>query len=153
MISSSEKHLEKVTHAHIVGLKNKLKAVQKDMMICQIASKVIQNPDKLTNKNTIREEKHVLFTLKDVFSFAEHQGKATYGLRYKLTMAWNVIKDVLSKAAATIVVDANFLNSRIDWYVPHYAPNMEQQARNSTQISSKFPIQLRYSERTVFLTM
>ena len=38
--------------------------------------------------------------LKDVFGFAEHQEKATYGLGYKLTLTSNKDDAVLDRTAA-----------------------------------------------------
>ena len=54
---------------------------------------------------------------KDVFGFAEHQEKATYGLRYKLTLTRNNYDAVIDKAGA--IDDARIRIDHIHWYVPH----------------------------------
>ena len=46
-----------------------------------------------------KNEKYLIRTkLKDVFGFAEHQEKATYGLGYKLTLTGNKDEAVIDKA-------------------------------------------------------
>ena len=72
--------------------------------------------------------------LKDVFGFAEHQEKATYGLGYKL-----------------IVTIADIKIDNIRWYVPNYTPSIPQQSILSEQILSKTPTKLRYIEQSVFM--
>ena len=62
--------------------------------------------------------------MKDIFGFAEHQEKGTYGLGYKLTMTRNTDNAVLNKTAATINGKVK-INSP-DWYVPHYSPYLEE---------------------------
>ena len=63
---------------------------------------------------------------KDVFDFAEHEEKTTYGLGSELTITKNVDNSVLNRANATIVGKIN-ANS-IEWYVPHYTPSIPHQA-------------------------
>ena len=41
--------------------------------------------------------------LKDIFGFAEHQEKATYGLGYKVTLTRNSDYTVLNKTNATAI--------------------------------------------------
>ena len=60
--------------------------------------------------------------LKDIFGFAEHQDKGTYGLGYKLTLTGNSDNAVLNKANATNI--AKIIS--IDWYVPNYTPSLSQ---------------------------
>ena len=87
--------------------------------------------------------------LKDVFSFAECQEKATYGLGYKLTLTRNKDDAVIDKANA--IADARIRIDHIHWYVPHCTPSIQQQSTLSKQILSKTPTELRYVERSVFM--
>ena len=64
--------------------------------------------------------------LKDVFGFAEHQEKATYGLSYKITSTMNINAAALNKGAGS--TDAKIVIDEIHWYVPHYTPSIPQQA-------------------------
>ena len=54
----------------------------------------------LTNNKNIKGKYHVRIYLKDIFGFAEHQEKATYGLGYKLALTRNSDNVVLNKANA-----------------------------------------------------
>ena len=87
--------------------------------------------------------------LKNVFGFAECQEKATYGLRYELTLTR--IKDdaVINKAGG--ISDARIRIDHIHWYVPYYTPSIQQQSLLSNQIFEKMPKELRYVERSVFM--
>ena len=53
--------------------------------------------------------------LKDVFGFAEHQEKATYGLGYKLSLTRKKDDAVIDKANAT--ADARIRIDYIHWLV------------------------------------
>ena len=101
-----------------------------------------------TNKN-VNGKFHLRIMLKDVFGFAEHQEKATYGLGYKLTLTRNKDEAVIDKVAG--IADARIKIGHIHWYVPHYIPSMSQQAVMSKQILNKTPTELRYAERSVFM--
>ena len=57
--------------------------------------------DRLINNKNIKGKYQIGIYLKDLFRFAEHQEKGTYGLGYKLTLTGNTGKAVLNKAAAT----------------------------------------------------
>ena len=87
--------------------------------------------------------------LKDVFGFAEHQEKATYGLGYKLTLTRNKDDAVIDKANA--IADTRIKIDHIRWYVPHYIPSIQKQTTLSKLILSKSPTELRYVERSVFM--
>ena len=87
--------------------------------------------------------------LKDVFGFAEHQEKATYGLGCKLTLTRNKDGAVIDKAGG--IADARIRIDHIHWYVPHYTPSIQQQSTLSKQFLSKTPTELRYVERSVFM--
>ena len=51
----------------------------------------------LTNNKNQRGKYHVKIMLKDIFGFAEHQEKGTYGLGYKLTLTRNSDNSFLDK--------------------------------------------------------
>ena len=80
--TSSEKHLENISHAHLVSLMYKLITSSKDSDDLSIGSDRSRNRkrDELTNSKNIKSKYHLRNMLKDFFGFAECQGKATYGL-------------------------------------------------------------------------
>ena len=59
--------------------------------------------------------------LKDIFGFAEHQEKATFGLGYILTLTTNTDNSVLNKDNTTNIGRTK-INS-IEWHVLHYTPS------------------------------
>ena len=99
----------------------------------------------LTNKKSQKSVYHTRFYLKDIFGFAEHQEKATYGLGYELTLTRNSDNAVLNKDNSTNIGKIKI--NAIERYVPHYSPSTPQQAILSQQISSKLPTELQYVER------
>ena len=105
--------------------------------------------NKLSNNKNIKGEHHIRIYLKDFFGFAEHQEKGTYGLGYKLTLSRNTDNAVLNKAAATnngkVKIDS------LDWYVPHYTPNLEEYNKLMLRIKKNTPTLLHYPERSVFM--
>ena len=88
-------------------------------------------------------------TLKDVFGYAEHQEKTTYGLGYKLTLTRNKDDAVIDKANG--IADARIRIDHIHLYVSHYTPSIQQQSTLSKQILSKTLTELKYVERSVFM--
>ena len=151
LTTSSGKHLEDVSHAHIVSLMYKLITTAKgcdDLSIGFDRSRDNKRNELTINKN-IRGKYHVRIYLKDVFGFAEHQEKATYGLGYKLTLTRNSNTAVLNKDKATILGKVEI--NAIEWYVPHYTASMSQQTVLSNQIVNKIPTELKYIERSVFM--
>ena len=151
LATSSEKHLEDVSHAHIVRLMYKLITTAKgcDDLSIGFDRDRTRRRNELTNNKNIKGKYHVRIYLKDVFGFAEHQEKATYGLGYKLTITRNSDNSVLNKADATILGKVKI--NAIEWYVPHYTASMSQQAVVSNQIVNKIPTELQYIERSVFM--
>ena len=87
--------------------------------------------------------------LKVIFCFALLQKKCTYGLGYKLTLTRKGDTAVLNKDTATI--NAKIKINSIDWYVPHFTPNLPQQNILMKEIVNKIPTELRYVERSVLL--
>ena len=151
LTTSSGKHLEEVGHAHIVSLIYKIITTTKgcDDLSIGFHRHRTRRRNELTNNKIVKGKYHVRIYLKDVFGFAEHQEKATYGLGYKLTLTRNNDKAVLNKANAT--PDGKVIINAIEWYVPHYTASMSQQTVLSNQILNKTPTELQYIERSVFM--
>ena len=151
LTTSSGKHLEDISHAHLVSLMYKLITSSKDSKDLSIGFDYSRNRrrDELALNKNIKGKYHVKIMLKDVFGYAEHQEKATYGLGYKLTLTRNKDDAVIDKANG--IADARIKIDHIHWYVPHYTPSIQQQSNLSKQILSKTPTELRYVERSVFM--
>ena len=86
--TSSGKHLEDVSHAHIVSLMNKLitSAKDSDGLSLGFYGNRAGRRDELAIHKNVKGKYHPQIMLEDVFGFAEHQQKVTYGLGYKLTL-------------------------------------------------------------------
>ena len=147
----SGKHLEEISHAHIVSLMYKLLTLSKDSVDLSIGFDRSRDKRKreLSNNKTIKGKYHIRIYLKDIFGFAEHQENGTYGLGYKLTLTRNTDNAVLNK-------DNAFANGRVkinnlEWYVPHYSPNLEEHNKLMIQIKKNTPTLLHYPERSVFM--
>ena len=129
LTTCSGKHLEDFSYAHIVSLKFKLITSAKDTDDLSIGFD--RNRDRrqreLTNNKNQKGRNHIRVMLRDVFGFAEHQEKASYGLAYKLTITRNSDNSVLNKDIATNIGKIE-INS-VEWYVPHYVPSVSQQAK------------------------
>ena len=151
LTTSSGKHLEGISHAHLVSLMYKLKTSSKDSNDLSTGFDQSRNRrrDELALNKNVKGKYHVKIMLKDVFGFAEHQEKATYGLGYKLTLTRNEDDAVIDKAGG--IADARIRIDHIHWYVPHYTPSIQQQSTSSKQVLSKTPTELRYVERSVFM--
>ena len=146
---SSGKHLEDISHAHLVSLMYKLITSSKnidDLSIGFDRSRA-RRQDEMTDNKRVKGKFHVRIMLNDIFGFAEHQEKITYGLGYKLTLTRNKNEAVIEKVAG--IADARIKINHILWFVPHYIPSMQQQAIMSKQILNKTPTELRYVERSV----
>ena len=150
LTTSSGKHLEDISHAHLVSLMYKLITSSKDSNDLSVGFDNNRNRrrDELALNKNIKGKYHLKILLKDIFGFAEHQEKATYGLGYKLTLTRNKDDAVVDKADG--IADARIRIDHIHWYVPHYTPSIQQQSTLSKQILSKTPTELRYVERSVF---
>ena len=151
LTTSSGKHLEDISHAHLVSLMYKLITSSKDSNDLAIGFDNSRNRrrDALALNKSIKGKYHVKIMLKDAFGFAEHQEKATYGLGYKLTLTRNKDDAVIDKPGG--IADARIRIDHIHWYVPHYTPSIQQHSTLSKQILSKTPTELRYVERSVFM--
>ena len=87
LTTSSGKHIEEISHTHIVSLMYKL------IKSCKRSDDLSVGFDKdrgkrqreLTKNKHIQGKYQVTFMLSDIFGVAVHQEKGTYGLGYKLT--------------------------------------------------------------------
>ena len=151
LTTSSGKHLEKIDHAHIVSLMYKLLTSSKGSDDLSIGFDRDRNrrQRELTNNKTQKGKHHIRIYLKDIFGFAEHQDKGTYGLGYKLTLTRKSDNAVLNKDNA-INLGRIKING-IEWYVPHYTPSMQKQTILSKQIINKTPTDIKYPESSVFM--
>ena len=135
----------------IVSLMYKLLTSSKDSDNLSIGFD--RNRDKrkreLTNNKNIKGKYHIRIYLKDIFGFAEHQEKGTYGLGYKLTLTINTDNAVLKKDNA--VANGTVKINSLDWYVPHYSANLKEYTKLLTQIKRNTPTLLHYPERSVFM--
>ena len=104
LTTSSGKHLEEISHAHIVSLMYKLLTSSKDGDDLSIGfdRNRGRRKNELTINKNIKSKYHIRIYLKDIFGFAEHQEKGTYGLGYKLTLTRNNNNAVLNKDNAVV---------------------------------------------------
>ena len=151
LATSSGKHLEDVSHAHIVSLMYKLITTAEDMNDLSIGfdrDRTRRRNELTTNKN-IKGKYHLRIIFKDKFSFNEYQEKATFGLGYRVRLIRASVNAVLNKADAPNLGKVKIM--AIEWYVPHYTVSMSQQAVLSNQIVYRIPTELQYIERSVFM--
>ena len=151
LTTSSGKHLEEISHAHIVSLMYKLLSSSKDSDDLSIGFDRDRGRKKreLTNNKNIKGKYHDRIYLKDVFSYAEFQEKGTYGLGYKLILTRDTDNGVLNKAAAA--ANAKVIINSLDWFVPHYTANLEEYTKLMVQIKKNAPTLLHYPEKSVFM--
>ena len=151
LTTSSGKHLEDISHAHLVSLMYKLLTSSKnsDDLSIRFDRSRARRQDEMTDNERVKGKYHVRIMLKDVFGFAEHQEKATFGLGYKLTLTRNKDEAVIDKVAS--IAECRIKIDHIHWSVPHYTPSMSHQGIMSKQILNKTPTELRYVERSFFM--
>ena len=115
LTTSSRKHLEDISHSHIVSLTHKLITSSKDSIGLSIGFDRSRNrrKDELAPNKIIKGKYHLRLMLEDFFSFVKCQEKAIYGLGYKLTLTRNKREAVIDKAAAT--ADARIKIDHIHW--------------------------------------
>ena len=89
LTTSSGKHLEDSSHAHLVSLMNELITSSKtsDNLTIGFNRSSGRRRDDMTNSKNIKGKFHLRIMLRDVFGSAEHQEKSTYCLGYKLNVA------------------------------------------------------------------
>ena len=151
LTTSSGKHLEEISHAYIVSLMYKLLTSSKDSDDLSIGfdRNRGRRKNELSNNKTIKGKYHIRIYLEDIFGFAEYQEKGTYGLGYKLTLTRKTDNAVLNKDNA--VANGRVKINSLDWYVPHYSPNLEESNKLMNQIKKNSPTLLHYPERSVFM--
>ena len=66
-----------------------------------------------------------------------------------MTLTRNTDNAVLNKDNS--VVNGRVKINSLDWYVPHFSPNVEEYNKLMTQIKKNSPTQLNYIERSVFM--
>ena len=143
---SSGKHSEDIIHPHIVSLMYKILTSCRgsDDLSTSFNRDRNTRQRELTNNRNHKGKYHLTSILEDVFGFAEHQEKATYGLGYKLIITRNSDEAVLNKSDE-INIGKIKING-IEWYVPHYIGSTSQKTILSKQILSKVPTELQYVE-------
>ena len=151
LTTSSGKHLEEISHAQVVSLMYKLLTSSKDSddLFFGFDRNRGRIKNELSNNKSIKGKYHIRIYLKDIFGFAEHQEKGTYGLGYKLTLTRCFDNAVLNKDNA--VANGGVKINSLDWYVPHYSANLEEYTKLMTQIKKNAPTLLHYPERSVFM--
>ena len=151
LTTNSGKHLEDISHAHLVSLMYKIITSSKgsDDLSIDFDRSIERRRDEMTSNKRVEGKYLLRIMLKKIFGFAEHQEKATYGLGYKLTLTRNKDEAVIDKVAG--IADARIKIDHIHWYVPHYIPSTQQEVIMSKQILNKIPTELRYVERSVFM--
>ena len=100
------------------------------------------------NKN-VKSKYHVRSWLKDLFGFAQHHLKSTYGFGYVLTLTRSNDSAVLKKEDA--INNAKIKIKSNHCYVPHYTPSIAQQAILFNQIQSKTPTELQCPEGSIYM--
>ena len=100
--SSNGKHIEDINHAHNVRLMYTLitSGENSDDLSIGFDRDRGRRQRELTYDKNRKVKYHVPIMLKDIFGFAEHQAKGTYGLGYKLTLTRNSDNAVLNKGNA-----------------------------------------------------
>ena len=97
--TSSGKHLLELSHSHKVSLLYKLKTSAKysDDLSIGFDGSHVRRRQVFTDYKNKKGKFHVRIMLKDIFGFAEHQEKSTYGLGYKSTPTRNKDDSVFKK--------------------------------------------------------
>ena len=147
--SSSGKNIEEINHAHIVCSTYKLITCARNTDDLSIGFDRNRGGRQRELTNIKEGKYHVTIMLKDIFGFAEHQEKGTYGLGYKLTLTRNSDNAVLNKGIA--INNAIIKINSIDCYILNYTPSLSQEKLLMSQIVNKKPTELRYVERSVFM--
>ena len=149
LTKSSAKHLEKVDNLHQVCLMYKLLTCsqQTSQLMYGFEESTAIRRQELTNNKTEKGTFFVRIKLKHLFGFAD-QDKITDGLGYTLTLKRNTNNDVIIRGGG--VDAAKVVVKDINWYIPHYVPNLENQQLVLNQVLNKDPTELHYIERVVF---
>ena len=151
LTTNSGKHLEDISHAHIVSLFCKLIKRTKNSDELSFGFDRDQNrrQRELTNNKNQKGYYHIGSYLKDIFGFAEHKEKATYGLGHDLTFTSNSDNSVLNNADATELRKIKIIS--FEWYMSLYIPSIPQEAILSKVVLRKVPTQLQFVKKRVFM--
>ena len=105
LTTSSGKHLEDISLAHIVFLLYKPITSAKDTDDLSIGFHRDRGKRQreITKNKNIKRQNHISIYLKHIFGFGEHQEKTAYGLGHKLVLTRKVDNTVLNKANGSIV--------------------------------------------------
>ena len=151
LTTTSGKHLEEISHAHIVSLMSKLLTSSRgsDDLSIGFDQSRDRRQKELANIKNNKGKYHLRIHLTDVFCFAEYQEIGIYGLGYKLTLTKNTANSVVNKYNAINNAKIKFI--AIEWYVPHYTVSLEECNKLMSQIVKKTPTDLNYPARSVFM--
>ena len=151
LTTSSGKHLQAFTRGYIVSLMHKLitSARGSDCLSIGFDRDRNRRQRELTKNKKLKRNYHLRIMLRDIFGFAQHQGKATYGLGYELVLTRSSDNSVLNKDSANNNDEIEI--NLIEWYIPHYTPSIPQRAILSKEILSKVPSDFQYVESSVFM--
>ena len=88
LTTSLGKHLEDISHAHIVSFMYKLitSAKATDDLSIAFDRDREERQLELTNNKNLKGKYQVRIMLRDIFGFPEHQEKTTFGLGYELSL-------------------------------------------------------------------
>ena len=105
LTTSSRKHLEDTSHAHIVSLMSKLitSARGSDDLPIGFDRSCDGRQQELTENKNQKEKYRLKILLRHVFGYAEDQRKAIFGISYHLTLTRLTDKSVLIKDNATVI--------------------------------------------------
>ena len=126
LTTGSGKHLEDISHAHLVSLMYKLitSSNGSDDLSIGFDRSSARRREEITKNKNVKGKFHLRIMLKDVFGFAEGQEKTICGLGFKLTLTRNKDEAVIDKVAG--IADARIKIDHIHWYLPLYTPSMSQ---------------------------
>ena len=142
LTTSSGKHLEDISHAHIVSLMYKLlnSAKESDDLSIGFDRDRGRRQSELTNNKNQKRKHLVRIMLKDICGFSEHQEKATYGLGYSLTLTKNSDNCVLNKDDETAI--GKIKTNAIERNKTQHRHSLSQQSILSIQIVKLLPTDL-----------
>ena len=146
----SVKHLEIIEQGHIACLLYKLLTMARG---CENLSTGFDHSRdrrqrELTNKKNNKGKHLVRICLKDIFGFAQHQLKGTYGLGYIVTLTGNKDSAVFNKDNA--INNAKIKIRSLYWYTLHYRPSITQNILMN-QIIKKMATELQLPEISIFM--
>ena len=110
--TSSGKHLEGISHAHMICVMYKLISSSEDSddLFFGFDRNWGKKQEKITKNKNIKDKYHLRIMLKVVFGCAENQEKTIYGLGWKKTLTIINDESVMDKA---VVSEIKALESRI----------------------------------------